>query len=553
MAKRRLSLKAVYMIAMTLVFGLAFFIFIILDVQSNDQQGQTALLEEARVFADEMDAVWEFMDIQQDRINYTADGEFEFKGLQCSIVGRSVGAIFSAKSDYEIRYTNFQPRNLISTPDEFEEQALTTFQNDRSVTEYYGIVPYEGKDKFRYLRVLEVTDNCLVCHGEPAGSLDELTGYTKEGWTLDSIGGAISIVIPLDIQLVAARNNVTRDAFYFLGLTLLIGITIYGITSRFVFRPLEQVTDSFGQLKRGNLATLIHYSRKTSEINKLIEGFNDMAKELNSSYSNLEGEVENRTQELVEANKTLEELNEKLQQEMEYKSDFLAMVSHELRTPLTSIITFSQLSQESDLETTNEKTKKSWIEIEKNSRTLLSMINNMLDIARTDAGKITAERDFMDLGDIVASLKTTISPLAQKANVSFEAHIAADVPLVKGDFEKTLRILENLTNNAIKFTPEKGTVQLLITYTAEEKAVLIKVVDSGIGISEEDQKRIFERFVQVDTGPTRKFGGSGLGLSLVKEYAELQNFEILVESQLGHGASFIIRIPKDLIIFNEEV
>ena len=136
---KKVSLKAVYMMVMTVVFAVSFLIFIALDIQSQNAQSKAALLEEARVFADEMDAVWKFMDQNQDKINYNKSGEFEFKGLQCSIVGRSVGAIFSANNNYLIRYTNFNPRNAIGTPDEFEADALSAFSESAETVEFYSI------------------------------------------------------------------------------------------------------------------------------------------------------------------------------------------------------------------------------------------------------------------------------------------------------------------------------------------------------------------------------------------------------------------------------
>lgn len=540
---RKVSLKTIYIIIMTAVFTISFCIFVVLDIQSQREQSEVALLEEARVFADEMDAVWKFMDRNQDKINYTNEGEFEFKGLQCSIVGRSVGAIFSANNDYLIRYTNFNPRNAIGTPDAFEAAALTAFNENHETSEYYRIDAYQDEEKFRYLRALEVDESCLVCHGEPVGEIDQLTGYEKEGWTLDSVGGAISIAIPLDLQKKSVQTSVVRDASYFLILCILIGATIYVATFRFVFKPLANMAESFGKLQEGDLSVSLTEEGKTKEIDDLINRFNGMTEELDSSYSNLEEKIQSRTQDLEKANHTLEELNEKLKQEMGYKSDFLSMVSHELRTPLTSIITFTQIAREAASTSTDEKELQSWREIEKNSHILLGMINNMLDIARSDAGKTSVDLDFLDIGDVVASLKATIVPLAQRVNVKFTAKIDTDVPLVKGDYEKTLRILENLVNNAIKFTQDGGAVQLHVSYDRAEEAVLIKIIDDGIGIAEEDLERIFERFVQVDTGTTRKFSGSGLGLSLVKEYADLQGFDLLVESKLGEGSIFVVRIP----------
>ena len=179
MKMKNISLKTIYLSALTAVFLVALAMFAVFDLNSQREQAESAMLEEARTFAHEMDAVWQFMDNSQDKINYTSDGTYEFKGLHCAVVGKSVGAIFSAGSDYAIRYVNLNPRNYQGTPDEYEAAALNDFNADHSVTERYGIADFEGEERFRYVRALEVDESCLECHGDPVVELDK-TGHTKE-------------------------------------------------------------------------------------------------------------------------------------------------------------------------------------------------------------------------------------------------------------------------------------------------------------------------------------------------------------------------------------
>lgn len=555
---KNISLKTIYLGALTAVFAVTFFMFVAFDIHSQQEQTEAALLEEARTFAREMDAVWEFMDNSQYTINNTSDGIYEFKGLHCAVVGKSVGTIFSKDNDYTIRYTNYNPRNYQGEPDEYEQEALTEFNENPNITEYYGIAEFGGVERFRYVQALEVDSGCLECHGDPVGEID-ITGHEKEGWTLDSVGGAISIVIPLEQQQQVMQGNVIRDVVYFLLLTTLIGIVVYAITMLFVTRPLNRMKSAFGEMQGGTLAVALDERRSAKEISLLIMRFNTMAEELQGIYSNLEDQVADRTVDLREANDALErqrdaleQLNEKLEQEMRFKSDLLSMVNHELRTPLTSIITFAQIARERS-QLGDETERHSWEEIEKNSQILLSMINNMLDIARSDAGSVRATCEPMDLGDIVASVRTTIAPLARKYDVGFGTSVAPDVPLVNGDYEKTARILENLASNAIKFTPDGGTIRLIVECDEDTGGVRIVMRDTGIGIAEEDKERIFDRFFQVDSTSTRKYNGSGLGLALVREYAALQGFAVSVESELGKGSSFIIEIPRESVIGDGDV
>ena len=553
MGKRAFSLKTIYIVALTVAFAVSFFAFAAFDFYSQQKQTEQAMLEEARTFAREMDAVWQFMDNQQNVINTSSDGTYEFKGLHCSVVGKSVGRLFSAGSDYAIRYTNFNPRSEQDIPDDFETKALDAFYADRSVQEYYGVASFDGENRFRYLQALEVDNSCLECHGEPAGEID-ITGHAKEGWTLESVGGAISIVIPLDQQQAAMRDNVIRDVAYFLMITVFIGAIIYVVTTVFVLRPLGGMHRAFGELREGRLEASLSEQYAAKEVQRLMAGFNDMAGELRDMYEHLESQVEARTIDLSEANALLEhqrdkleQLNADLAQETQFKSDLLSMVNHELRTPLTSIITFAQISREA-CDPSNAADRRSWEEIEKNSQILLNMINNMLDIARSDAGSVRATCEPMDLGDVVASVKSTMAPLARKYEVSFRTKVAPNVPLVNGDYEKTTRMLENLASNAIKFTPDGGSIELRVAYDAEARVVTLSMVDDGIGIAPEDQARIFERFVQVDSTSTRKYNGSGLGLALVREYGDMQGFAVSVESELGRGSRFVITIPASAIV-----
>ncbi len=562
---RRTSLKRIYLATLTVVFLAALALFVSFDYMSQQEQTEEALLEEARMFTREMDAVWQFMDNQQKVINTSFDGDYDFKGLHCSIVGKSVGAIFSYDNDYTIRYTNFEPRSVQDRPDEFEAAALTAFNEDAAVTEYYGIADYRGVERFRYLQALEVDASCLECHGEPVGEID-ITGHAKEGWTLDSVGGAISIVIPLDQQREAAMSNIMRDAGFFLALTLLIGAVVYWVTRSFVLKPLGRMNEAFGEMGERRLDVEVDEGRASLEVASLIGSFNDMAGQLRGVYESLEDQVADRTRELAAANDelvrqrdSLELLSAKLAKESKFKTDLLSMVNHELRTPLTSIITLSQIS----IEGVNDARRRlsaadvaasgairaeleSWEEVRKNASALLEMINNMLDIARSDAGAMRATREFMELGDIAVAVRGTMKPLAARHKVHFRTDVAADVPLALGDYEKTQRMLENLVGNAIKFTPDEGRVHLGITLEGETGDVLMRVSDTGIGIAPEDQERIFERFVQVDSTSTRKYNGSGLGLALVKEYVDIQGFSIEIESALGEGTTFTVRIPREL-------
>ena len=547
-----MSLRAVYSVAMTIVFLVSTIAFSLFDLKVQRDAAEEALVEEARMFAREMDAVWQFMDNSQDTINTAADGSYDFKGLHCSIVGKSIGSIFSARNDYAIRYTNFNPRSPLDEPDEFEAAALSRFNEDRSVREFWAAQEYEGKLRFRYAQALRVDESCLECHGSPAGEID-ITGHAKEGWTLDSVGGAISIVIPVERQVESAGASIVRDVLFFVAIFLVMGSTIYAITSWFVLRPLSAMRDSFVEAATSRTlpSKVVDYGA-TSEMADVLDRFNVMAGELNEMYSNLEGRVSQRTAELTRANAELERqkddltrMGKRLAEESRFKTNLLSMVNHELRTPLTSIIALSQIALESeDGMTVSERSL--WEEVGNSGSVLLALINDMLDVARSDAGEERVASELVDLGDVIVAVRKTLGSLATRAGLTLEVSIDPALPLVMGDYEKIRRTLENLGANAVKFTPEGGRVGLAARCVDGD--VLLSISDTGIGVRPEERDRIFDRFYQGDSGIGRRHNGSGLGLTLVRQYADLMGYEVSLESPTEGGSVFSVRIPANLCV-----
>ena len=286
--------------------------------------------------------------------------------------------------------------------------------------------------------------------------------------------------------------------------------------------------------------------------------FSSMAAELRDTYGTLERQVadrtallENRTCELARANETLkrqqqqlEEANRLLQNENEYKSEFLSMVSHELRTPLTSIVAFVKILNR-DCAPASEEERQTRREIEHSSRILLTMIEDILEMSRVDAGRTKLNVELVDFGDLVGMVQGMVQPLADHGGIDFVIDVAPDVPLVSIDFDKMRHVVENLCGNAVKFTPRGGRVTLEVTWDQKADEVVVVVRDTGIGIAKADQERIFEKFVQADAGAARHYNGTGLGLALAREYVEMHGGSIDVESVFGRGSVFTVRVPRD--------
>lgn len=239
--------------------------------------------------------------------------------------------------------------------------------------------------------------------------------------------------------------------------------------------------------------------------------------------------------------------NIELERANRIKSEFLAVMSHELRTPLTAVIGFSELLLEEVLGPVNHDQKESLREVLKNGEHLLHLINSILDLAKVEAGKMKLDIEPLNLNDMVVDIKNSVSPLIDKKNISFNHEVPNDIPLLYADQRKLRQIILNLISNAIKFTPENGSVTLRATFRETKKVseFVIEVEDTGIGIDIQNKEQIFEAFKQVDGSYTRQFQGTGLGLALTKQFVELHGGTIDFISEVGKGSNFIIRLPQE--------
>ncbi|NWF91676.1 MAG: response regulator [Syntrophaceae bacterium] len=244
---------------------------------------------------------------------------------------------------------------------------------------------------------------------------------------------------------------------------------------------------------------------------------------------------------LQRSNKLLFEANRQLRAATEAKSAFLAHMSHELRTPLNAIIGFSDLLLYGMAGEINSQQRQCLEDILSSGKHLLSLINDILDLSKVEAGKIEIRPESLRLADVVDDAVTTVKPMLDESRHDLAISIPEDLPLVYGDRNRLKQILLNLLSNAIKFTPDGG--KLSIETVRKGNLCQVSMVDNGIGIRKEDQASIFEPFTQVDTLPGEKKQGTGLGLALTKQLVELLGGRIWVESEYGQGSRFTFTIP----------
>jgi signal transduction histidine kinase len=226
-----------------------------------------------------------------------------------------------------------------------------------------------------------------------------------------------------------------------------------------------------------------------------------------------------------------------------HKSQFLANMSHELRTPLNAIIGYTELILDNIYGEVPEKIRDVLQRLEKNGRHLLGLINEVLDVSKIEAGRLTLSLSEYSMGNIVLTVSTSLEALAAEKGLMLKVPGPGDLPMGRGDERRLTQVLMNLVGNAIKFT-EAGEVKIEVQ--TSDEGFLVSVTDTGPGIAPADQQHIFEEFRQIDSSSTRTKGGTGLGLSIAKRIVELHGGRIWVESKLGKGSTFRFFVPLDV-------
>ncbi len=305
--------------------------------------------------------------------------------------------------------------------------------------------------------------------------------------------------------------------------------------------PLTIREKSIGVMIAGNTKTYKKPSESDIEIlsllaNQLVQSMENakLYEQLWKAYQELEERVKERTRELEEANKALQKLNQ-------MKTEFVSAVAHELRTPLTSIKGYATILSSGRLGEIRKEQKERLDRINKHSHELVNLINDLLDIARIEAGKTTMKIEEINLDEVLKDVEEIISPQAEEKKLRFVIDNKDKIEKIYADKIHLERVLVNLLGNALKFTPENGEIGIRIK--KEEDAVLFEIYDTGIGISEKDLDKIFDEFYRADNPINRERKGTGLGLSLVKRIIEAHGGKIWAKSRPGEGSHFFFTLP----------
>jgi signal transduction histidine kinase len=286
------------------------------------------------------------------------------------------------------------------------------------------------------------------------------------------------------------------------------------------------------------VVTILHDQRQALEKQRLYE-------QLKEASEALEEKVRQATTELVRQNELLRRQAIQLEQASALKSQFLANMSHEFRTPLNAILGYTSMLLQGVTGELSPQQRRSLGRVDSSGRHLLALISDILDISRIEAGKMPVHLSSFQLPELVAEVMAEVEPIISRTRLTVTRELAPDLPAILSDRAKVKQIVLNLLTNALKFTPE-GSVRMSAVYDSADDRVLIAVADTGIGIAEEDQGKVFDDFSQADNSTTRAFGGAGLGLSICRRLAAMLGGQITLQSKLGRGSTFTLLVPRSL-------
>jgi len=423
--------------------------------------------------------------------------------------------------------------------DPFLSRSIRAFEEDPAVVDEFEVEESSTRTLYRYARAIRESEWSRL----------------RDAWIIDfsprvsvpSVSNPLRAILVIDRTSPVAAGQLARNRVWIVASGLAAGVlailVFHAILTTLILSPVRDLRDTVARVEKGDLAARSAI-RTGDDFERLAVGLNGMLDQIEETRKRLEAinqSLDLKVGELSEANIGLYESNR-------LKSEFVANVSHELRTPLNSIIGFADLLSElARTDPAADPKRMRYIgNILTSARRLLEMINELLEMAKIEAGRVELAIEPTSVSSLVEGLVTILRPQADARALRLATKVAAELPLVETDAGKLQQILFNFLSNAVKFSPEGGTITISadrVTRPDRSGGVRLAVADEGPGIPYDMQDRIFEKFRQVDASHTRTHGGTGLGLAICRELADRLGASVSVVSEPGRGSTFAVELP----------
>jgi signal transduction histidine kinase/DNA-binding response OmpR family regulator len=388
--------------------------------------------------------------------------------------------------------------------------------------------------------------------GSPSGMMRVKVGdtYRRVYWATGSFTGWKLVMSVPEAQILAPATHWFRTVLPIVGTGIALMFFVLIVVARRATRPILALASASSAVEAGKFEasdTLNSVAKRADELGTLARAFQSMVagirgreQSLTEAAQQLETRVHERTKALETSNDALKRAREDAEAANHSKSVFLANMSHELRTPLNAIIGYSEMLVEEAEDVGQDDFVPDLRKINAAGKHLLELINAILDLSKIEAGKMELHLEEFSILEVVQGIRSIVKPLIEKNKNTLTIDCSPDLPLMYADVTKVRQSLLNLLSNASKFT-EQGKISLEVGQQGDE--VLFVVRDTGIGMTPEQQGKIFKEFTQADSSTTRKYGGTGLGLAISRRFCQLMGGDITVASRQGEGSTFTIRLP----------
>ncbi|MFQ5965388.1 MAG: DUF3365 domain-containing protein [Candidatus Scalinduaceae bacterium] len=488
--------------------------------------------KKAEILAQQLEIVREYIAEKQDIINTDPEtGNVTFKHLNPAKVGTAISKRIGLSTNYVIKQTSLEYRNPENAPDEYEIKMLKQFQTKESKDAVWGEdYDEEGKKIIRYMIPLYIKEDCLQCHGLPdyEGEVD-ITGYKKEGYELGELRGAISVVAPAGHLESAIRTNSLILLTIGIISTISVIFLTYLLIRKFIRKPLSRTVVATKAIASGDLSKRVDV-KSGDEFGILAESFNTMAES-----------IEEKTRALEETTRNLERANEELRGLDKMKDNIIKDVSHELKSPLAQLRLALELWAEEPKDGRKSKNKEDLFNdiIKGNIKRLNKTVESILELTSLESGRENYDRESLQLNELVIQVINGSALLARDKGLTIKSVLPEKLPNVVVDRQGILRVVTNLIDNAIKYT-DNGEISVSLQQKNSELEFSVQDSGTGIGLSREQQYKLFERFYQENAS----IPGTGVGLSICKTIIEAHGGKIWAESEgKGKGSTFKFTLP----------